>query len=185
MKKKLLILFATIFSLIGLFFLFLLGITTDFLSDEVETSKIEKCKEIVSIINRNSKFINDSLSIDAPADGKCIRYYIKNSNDINNLFSKIKTSDKQKLKQLIDSKFCEYIEIGEAENCIMFCIKTSIHNYKIVGAYKKMFIIYEKKPECNCKDNPIGDPIYPDYVKTLSKNWYQTKVNVPKRYFGC
>ncbi|MEG1238179.1 hypothetical protein NLG42_15550 [Flavobacterium plurextorum] len=185
MKKKLIILLGSIFILIGLFFLFVVGITTDFISDEIEASEIAKCKEIVSIIDRNSNFIKDSISLNADGDGKCIRYYIENNEDISKLFSKINIQDKQKFQQLLNTKFCQYIEISEAKNCIMFCIKTSEHDYSIVGAYKKMFIIYEKDPICNCKDNPIGYPNYPEYVKVLSKNWYQTKVNVSKRHFGC
>lgn len=186
LNKKIFISFGIlVVALIGLFFLYVIGITTNFLTDKIDDSEISKCKEIVNIINKNKAFINDSLYVDAPADGKCIRYYIDESDDVSKLFSKINPSDKKRFEQLVDSKFCKYIEIGEVENCIMFCIKTSYHDSKFVGAYKKMFIIYQKSPECNCSENPVGYPNHPDYVKELSKNWYQTKVHISRRYFGC
>ncbi|KFF04538.1 hypothetical protein [Flavobacterium reichenbachii] len=184
--KKILISFGLItISLIVLFFVFLIGITTDFLSDKIEDADIVKCKEIVTIIERNKAFIKDSISKDADGDGECIRYFIENEKDIDKLFSKISQTDKQRFNELIKSKFCEYVEIGEPKNCIMFCMKTSNHNWSIIGKYKKMFIIYEKTPRCNCKDSPIGDPNYAEYVKKLSDNWYQTKVRISRRHFGC
>jgi hypothetical protein len=180
--KKIIIFFGII---IALLFLFLVGITTDFFTDKIDEANIAKCKEVVSIIERNKDFIKDSISKDAVGNGDCIRYFIKNSSDVNKLFSKISDEDKNKLTELVDSNFCEYIEIGEPKNCIMFRMKTSTHNLPIIGKYKAIFIIYEDMPTCNCKDNPIGDPNYAEYVKKLSENWYQTKVGISKRYFGC
>ncbi|CAM4003334.1 Lipoprotein [Flavobacterium branchiophilum] len=171
--------------IISLFFLFIFGITTDFLTDKIDVDKITKCKEIVSIVERNKEFIKDSISKDAAGNGECIRYYIKKSSDIDKLFSKINNEDKNKFSELFDSNFCEYIEISEPKNCIMFCMKTSLNNLPIIGKYKAIFIIYEDKPTCNCKDNPIGDPNYAEYVRKLSENWYQTKVGISKRHFGC
>lgn len=184
-KKILISLGATITALIMFFFLFVIGITTDFSSDKIDDTDIAKCKEVVDIINRNKEFINESISKDAAGDGECIRYVIENRKDINRLFSKISDKDKNRFIELVDSKFFEYIEIGEPKNCVMFCMKTSSHDWSIIGKYKSLFIIYEKTPTCNCKDNPIGYPNYPKYVKKLSENWYQTKVKISNRYFGC
>jgi hypothetical protein len=184
-KKILISLGLTITISICLFFLFVVGITTDFSSDKIEDTEIAKCKEIVSIIDRNKEFIKDSISEDAVGNGDCIRYLVENGNDVNKLFSKISIADKQRFIELVDSRFCEYIEIGEPKNCIMFCMKASRKDWAIIGKYKEMFIIYEKTPTCNCKDNPIGAPNYAEYVKKLSENWYQTKVGISKRYFGC
>ena len=175
----------TIAILIVVFFLSVIGITTDFSSDKIENSEIVKCKENVDINERNKEFINDSITKDAVGDGACIRYRIENAKDINKLFSKISIADKLRLTELIDSKFCESVEIGEPKNCIMFRMKTSRRDWSIIGKYKELFIIYEKTPTCNCKDNPIGYPNYPEYVKKLSENWYQTKVEISNRYFGC
>lgn len=175
----------TTVTLITLFFLFVVGITTDFSTDKIDNRELAKCKEIVGIIDRNKDFINDSITKDAVGDGACIRYLIQNSKDVNNLFLKISIADKNRFTELVDSRFCESIEIGEAKNCIMFCMKTTRHNWSIIGKYKEIFIIYEKTPACNCKDNPIGAPNYLEYVKKLSENWYQTKVGISKRYFGC
>ena len=165
--------------------MFIVGVTTDFSTDKIEDSEIERCKEIVDIVDRNKEFISDSVTKDAVGDGVCIRYFIKNAKDINKLFSKINTVDKQRFIELINSSVSESVEISEAKNCIMFRMKTSKRDWSIIGKYKVIFIIYEKTPKCNCKDNPIGYPNFPEYVKKLSENWYQTKIEVSKRYFGC
>jgi hypothetical protein len=187
------IIFISIASLLGilviLFFLFIVGITTDVSSDNIDDSDLLKCKEIVGIVDRNKEFINDSIIKEATRGGfgnsACIRYGVVNKNDIDKLFSKINMTDKKRFEELVESKFCEYIEISEAKDCIMFQMRTSRHNWAIIGKYKQLFVIYEDKPICNCKDNPIGDPNYAEFVKKISDKWYITKVGISKRYFGC
>ena len=174
---------------VALFFLFLVGITTDVSSDNIDDSDLLKCKEIVGIIDRNKEFINESIVKEATSGGfgnsACIRYGVDNKSDIDKLFSKINSTDKKRFEELVESKFCEYIEISEPKDCIMFQMRTSRHNWAIIGKYKQLFVIYENKPNCNCKDNPIGDPNYAEFVKKISNNWYITKVGISKRYFGC
>jgi len=188
-KIALILLGSVLTIFIALFFLFVVGITTDVSSDKIDDSDLLKCKEIVGIIDRNKEFINESIVKEATSDGfgnsACIRYGVNNKSDIGNLFSKINSADKKRFEELIESKFCEYIQISEPKDCIMFQMRTSRHNWAIIGRYKKLFVIYENKPICNCKDNPIGDPNYAEFVKIISDNWYITKVGISKRHFGC
>ena len=173
-----------------LYFLFIIGITTDFSSDKIEDNELAKCKEIVSIIDRNKEFINKRLvdeAIKGFKDSSCIGYLIENKTDIIKLFSKINSVDSTKLVDLVGSKFCEYIEISEPKDCIMFQMRRSRHNWAIIGEYKILYVIYENKPNCNCKDNPIGNQNFVEYVKKISDNYYLTKVRQSsnKWYFGC
>ena len=161
--------------LIAILFTFLIGITTDFLTDKIEDSKITKCKEFVGIIEKNREFILNPTE----------ENFISNSTDIDKVIPTIGTSDKDRLIKLIESKFCEYVEINGRNDCVIFRMKTSINDWSIVGRYKILFIIYEKRPNCNCKDNPEMAPRTIEYVKKLSKNWYETKVEKSLRYFGC
>ena len=182
-KKTIIISIVSIISIL-IFSVFVFGITTELSSEKIENNDLSKCKEIVSIINRNKEFIKDSISKEA-VGGTCIRYSIYNRNDVVNLFSKINNQDRKRFIELIDSKFCKSIEISEPKDCVMFLMKTSRKDWKIIGKYKKLFIIYENKPNCNCKDNPIGYPNFPDYVKKIDTNWYLTRVEISKRHFGC
>jgi hypothetical protein len=170
--------------LVILFFIFVIGFTTDVSNEKIDESKLLKCQEVVNIIDRNKNHINQSILNKAVAR-TCIRYNIDSAKDVDSLFSSISDQEKNRLIELVNSKFCERIHIGETTECIMFLLETSKHDASWIGEYKKFFIIYEKKPNCNCKDNPIGDPDYPDYVEQIKGNWYKVKVAISLRHFGC
>lgn len=168
-----------------LLFLLIIGIPTDFISDEISAEYSYKCEKIAELVTKNSKNINPALSVNAPANGKCIRYNIRTTKDIDKLFTQIDEQDKNELLALVGSSFFERIEISEATDCIMFQLKSSFHGLFLVGSYKTLFLIYEQNPECNCSSNPIGYPNYPDYVKKIKDHWFKVKVKTSQRYFGC
>jgi hypothetical protein len=184
--KKLLLYTSAILGIaIALIFFFFIGITTDVSSDDINKTDLAKCKEVVSIIERNEDLVHDYLSIGVVKksfENNLLLYHITDSNDVNMWCEHIKPADKTRFLELINSRFCEQIMIDEPCGCIMFQIQTSRHNWSIVGNYKQLFVIYQNNSYCNCKDHPIGNENYSQFEKKLSQNWYLTKVVILKKY---
>ncbi len=173
-----------IFGLIILLIIAVIGIPTDLISDEISPADVAKCEEFANIIVKNQTQINKDVLAHADT-GDCLRYIIANEGDLNKLFGNIPKSENKKLADLVRSKFCEQIEVSEAKDCIKFQVKTSFHGLFFIGAYRQLYLIYENKPKCNCKDNPAGFPNSAEYVKLIKGHMYKVKVKFPNRYFGC
>jgi hypothetical protein len=181
MLKKIALVITSLFILL---IVAIVGIPTDFISDEISPADVAKCEEFANIIVKNQGQISKNVLAHADT-GNCLRYSIANEDDLNKLFSNIPKSENNKLTDLVHSKFCEQIEISEAKDCIKFQVKTSFHGLFFIGAYRQLYLIYENKPGCNCKDNPVGYPNSAEYVKPIKGHMYKVKVKFPNRYFGC